>query len=42
MTKLESTLNGLEISAALHRELGNTSMAEMVQARIEFLKAKQN
>jgi len=36
-TKLQNRIEGLEISAALQRELGNTTRAEMLQATIERL-----
>jgi len=36
-TKLQNRIEGLEISAALQRELGNTTRAEMLQATINNL-----
>ena len=37
--KLQDRIQGLEISAALQRELGNTTRAEMLQATIDKLTA---
>tara|TARA_B100000780_G_scaffold72360_1_gene48493 strand:- start:607 stop:792 length:186 start_codon:yes stop_codon:yes gene_type:complete len=40
--KLQDRIQGLEISAALQRELGNTTRAEMLQATIDKLEGEIN